>query len=169
MNKLVILSLLILLVSGCTGQTIGGQRDEHGCLTPAGYSWDEEVGACLRNWELNTDQKAAAKTAVNYVGYQNATTILNVSSQDCTGCFKVYIEQGENRDSVAVEIADWTASGKTVTRHTCTIEEKQAEACTLEYMPVCGFKPDGTSMTYGNGCGACSDGADYWEAGECKS
>ena len=30
---------------------IGGQRDEHGCLTPAGYSWCESKQKCLRNWE----------------------------------------------------------------------------------------------------------------------
>ena len=31
-------------------QPIGGERDEHGCLGPAGYSWDEEIQACARNW-----------------------------------------------------------------------------------------------------------------------
>lgn len=53
------------------------------------------------------------------------------------------------------------------TKNICTDEEKQAEICTLEYDPVCGFKTDGTSETYGNKCGACSDQVDYWEPGEC--
>lgn len=52
------------------------------------------------------------------------------------------------------------------TRHVCTEEEKQAQACTMEYAPVCGFK-SGESQTYGNGCGACAGGADYWKYGEC--
>lgn len=30
---------------------IGGDRDEHGCLTPAGYSWCETKQKCLRTWE----------------------------------------------------------------------------------------------------------------------
>lgn len=30
-------------------------------------------------------------------------------------------------------------------------------ACTLEYVPVCGLKTDGTSQTYSNGCNACAD------------
>ncbi|MGI9536544.1 MAG: kazal domain protein [Desulfocapsaceae bacterium] len=30
-------------------------------------------------------------------------------------------------------------------------------ACTLEYDPVCGFQPDGSSLTYSNGCSACAD------------
>ncbi|OGC45245.1 hypothetical protein A2V49_01435 [candidate division WWE3 bacterium RBG_19FT_COMBO_34_6] len=32
-------------------QLIGGQRDEHGCLGPAGYSWCEAKQKCLREWE----------------------------------------------------------------------------------------------------------------------
>lgn len=30
---------------------IGGDRDEHGCLTPAGYGWCETKQKCLRSWE----------------------------------------------------------------------------------------------------------------------
>jgi hypothetical protein len=30
---------------------IGGQRDKHGCLIPAGYSWCESKKKCLRVWE----------------------------------------------------------------------------------------------------------------------
>jgi len=33
------------------GQLIGGQKDEHGCLGPAGYSWCEPKQECLRIWE----------------------------------------------------------------------------------------------------------------------
>jgi putative hemolysin len=32
-------------------ELIGGQRDEHGCLTPAGYSWCAAKQKCLRTWE----------------------------------------------------------------------------------------------------------------------
>jgi len=32
-------------------QMIGGQKDEHGCLIPAGYSWCEASRKCLRTWE----------------------------------------------------------------------------------------------------------------------
>jgi hypothetical protein len=41
-----------LLGAGCTGTgPIGGDRDEHGCLTGAGYTWCEVRGKCLRVWE----------------------------------------------------------------------------------------------------------------------
>jgi len=34
-----------------TPKIIGGQKDEHGCLIPAGYSWCEAKSMCLRVWE----------------------------------------------------------------------------------------------------------------------
>jgi hypothetical protein len=30
---------------------VGGDRDEHGCINSAGYSWCEAKGKCLRTWE----------------------------------------------------------------------------------------------------------------------
>ncbi len=32
-------------------QLIGGEKDEHGCLVAAGYSWCESKNKCLRVWE----------------------------------------------------------------------------------------------------------------------
>jgi hypothetical protein len=31
---------------------IGGQRDDHGCLGPAGFAWCARERACVRPWEL---------------------------------------------------------------------------------------------------------------------
>jgi hypothetical protein len=31
---------------------VGGQRDAHGCLPAAGYSWCAKENACVRPWEL---------------------------------------------------------------------------------------------------------------------
>jgi len=33
---------------------IGDDRDEHGCIPSAGYSWSEEKQECIRPWENNT-------------------------------------------------------------------------------------------------------------------
>jgi hypothetical protein len=168
MPALMVLSVII--TSGCTtDKHIGGDRDEHGCLGPAGYMWDGEVGACIRTWELDEDQKRAAGIAVDYVGEEYATTVVEVVTARCRGCFIVKLEQGEERDSVTVDVNNWTAAGKTVTRHTCTEEEKAAEICTMQYDPVCGWSELGVSRTYGNPCQACAAGVEYWEPGECEA
>jgi hypothetical protein len=35
--------------------------------------------------------------------------------------------------------------------------EPRPEACTMEYIPVCGHRYDGERKTYPNACSACSD------------
>lgn len=29
----------------------GGERDSHGCIRPAGYSWNERLGKCTQPWQ----------------------------------------------------------------------------------------------------------------------
>lgn len=36
---------------GEAGAIVGGDKDEHGCIGSAGYSWCEEKQKCLRGWE----------------------------------------------------------------------------------------------------------------------
>lgn len=44
--------------------SIGGDRDEHGCLTPAGYSWDATSQSCKRPWEKDNNNEPRATTTV---------------------------------------------------------------------------------------------------------
>lgn len=46
-----ILILILVFALGCTEKPIGGERDEHGCLPTAGYTWCEAKQKCLRTWE----------------------------------------------------------------------------------------------------------------------
>lgn len=49
-----ILGAIYLLVANSTffkSQIIGGQKDEHGCLPAAGYSWCGAKNVCIRQWE----------------------------------------------------------------------------------------------------------------------
>ena len=34
-----------------TPMFFGGDRDTHGCIRSAGYSWNEELGACTQPWQ----------------------------------------------------------------------------------------------------------------------
>lgn len=130
MKKIIFILLLVFLVSGCNilplvneeevikdvvnqvvddnQELIGGQRDEHGCLGPAGYSWDEEIQACLRTWELDENQRKAAKIAVEYQGPAEGLTLVEVLVARCPGCFTVNLENNGERYSVALN--NWVAS-----------------------------------------------------------
>lgn len=88
MNKKIYLSLIIFFsffLAGCslidnikntspspadqqTGsdqQMIGGQKDEHGCLPAAGYTWCEPKQKCLREWEEPCTEQAVFDLLTN--------------------------------------------------------------------------------------------------------
>lgn len=59
----------------------------------------------------------------------------------------------------------------------CTPDSRNAEVCTLEYQPVCGYFNQTIQCikfpcadTYSNGCEACRDRkVEYWVEGECPA
>ncbi len=115
--------VVILILSGCklaadTGkvqipaneqeqQLIGGQRDDHGCLGPAGYSWNEEIGACARQWELDESQKQAAKIAVAKIGQTDGLTVVEVLAKEGTDSFDVKFDTYQ--EQTVVQIRDGKA------------------------------------------------------------
>ena len=54
--------------------TVGGDKDEHGCIASAGYTWSELKGECLRIWE-NGVQLQPLENDKSYTA--NATVIFN--------------------------------------------------------------------------------------------
>lgn len=46
-------------------ELIGGQKDEHGCLVAAGYSWCEEKEKCLRLWEEGCNRMTTILAELN--------------------------------------------------------------------------------------------------------
>ncbi len=107
---------LSLIAGGCAGDTgdiIGGDRDKQGCLTGAGYSYSKDIGACVREWEIDDEGKErAAKEAVDYVidnGMERyALTVADIKVLRCVGCYDVYLEQ--EGDNTLVRLRDWEAN-----------------------------------------------------------
>lgn len=61
-KKIIISAMSVLVVFGVAGfviyennhipgNIVGGDRDEHGCISSAGYSWCAPKNKCLRIWE----------------------------------------------------------------------------------------------------------------------
>ena len=97
--------LFFLSLSDNHDKGIGGQRDEHGCLGPAGYTFVESIGACARDWEIDSeDKRQAAKIAVEYVGFKKGLTVSEVKVFKCPGCFEVIL------DRKIISLQNWEVS-----------------------------------------------------------
>jgi len=55
-----------------TASTPGADRDEHGCIGSAGYSWCAKEGKCVRPWEL-AKEKGFPSTEEAFRAYCSAT------------------------------------------------------------------------------------------------
>lgn len=50
----------------------------------------------------------------------------------------------------------------------CQEEQRNVDACTQEYNPVCGHRNDSSTKTYSNSCHACMNSeVEYYTPGEC--
>jgi hypothetical protein len=125
-------------------EIVGGQRDEHGCLIGAGYSFDSEVGACIRDWELNENTKRAAKSAVENYGF--SATVNSVEVARCPGCFTVELQRNDTQEVVSVIIENWEAQKVSISMTPQECQEKggrsvntvgvEGEVCSLDEREV---------------------------------
>jgi len=243
-TQLIIIGLIlsIVFVAGCATQQelVGDDRDEHGCIPSAGYSWCEEKQECLRIWEENCTTTecgtcpqliapspgwcadgAIVSGEKNECGCQGPPKCLKACTEEAKLCpdgtavgrnsenncefdpcpttqianpaSKFCIEQGG--ESKIITAADGSQSGVCIlndgtecdewayfrgqcpekTKTYCTAEQRNAEVCTMEYRPVCGWFDQSIqcikypcAATYANYCSACIDAkVAYWTEGEC--
>jgi serpin B len=124
----------IILICGCTENNsindtkpIGGDRDKHGCLGPAGYSWDADLGACIRTWELNSTQRKAAKLAIAPLSYP--VTITGVDILECEGCFIIHLQRNDNQETIETRLKDWQVAPDTSLTEKEAIEIARNSVC----------------------------------------
>ncbi len=77
------MTTLALCLGACAGnpapvaedpaqRSIGGDRDAHGCLPAAGYTWCARAQQCVRPWEL-AKEAGFENTAEGFARYCDAT------------------------------------------------------------------------------------------------
>jgi len=54
-------------VQNITEPLVGGDRDAHGCIPSAGYSWCAEKSKCLRTWEENCTESSTGNDTIGGV------------------------------------------------------------------------------------------------------
>lgn len=155
---------------------VGGEESEQGCLVAAGYSWNESVGACVREWELDNNQRKAVKTALAPLSYP--VTVVEASKQEGEGNYNVKLQRNDNRSVIIdVKIKDWQIENNEQQKNTCTEQSRQGEFCTEQYHAVCGWFKSNVrcikypcAQTFSNECFAChNENVDYWTEGECPA
>jgi hypothetical protein len=68
---------------------VGGDRDEHGCIGSAGYTWCEEKQKCLREWEepceneevFNLLKSLEEKTQIDFSGIVKTEFVWNIEGE----------------------------------------------------------------------------------------
>lgn len=145
---------------------VGGDVDAHGCKASAGYAYDQDIGACVRSWELNaTDDRRAATVAVQSLP-TTGWTVVEVVRAQCDGCFAVKLNKGDQGRVVLLK--DWQ-----VVPDSASADDT---VCSAEYAPVCGelqvqcirapCPPINT--TFSNRCEAQKRGATDIRDGPCQ-
>ncbi|MFA5856058.1 MAG: hypothetical protein WC867_01770 [Candidatus Pacearchaeota archaeon] len=152
---------------------VGGDTDDHGCLVGAGYSWDAELGACTRSWEIKeSDNLKAAKIAIAPLSFP--VTIISVDHLDCEGCYRIMLQRNDNRENLEIQLRNWKFFEDLIKTY-CKPEQRNAEICTMDYDPVCGWFDDSINCfkypcasTYSNACEACiKEDVEYHTPGNC--
>lgn len=97
MTKRILLHLMMLVialtVTGCAhaafGKLVGSDRDEHGCISSAGYTWSYALHDCIRLWEAGTRFDAGPEQT--YVVFSADSTFAEIFSGENTSvlCRKV--------------------------------------------------------------------------------
>jgi len=92
---LTLILLSVFLLTGCTNNTVvnqnnnqpllGGDKDEHGCIGSAGYSWCEAKQKCLRIWEEKCEEEKPvhALNDIDFYTCQQDNDCININYEYC--------------------------------------------------------------------------------------
>ena len=151
----------IIIRNGKQKELIGGQRDEYGCLLAAGYTWNETLEVCLREWEIQGDDRQILEYAMNHTSKEYGLTVVNISQSICEEkeCFIVEYDILGREKTI-----DVFADSKTY----CSEEQRGPGVhCIQVWEPVCGFGEFG-NKTFSNSCMAClNESVLSYVEGEC--
>ena len=90
---IIVLIIALLVAGGITSylfiknkppKIIGGEKDSHGCLIAAGYSWCEAKQKCLRIWEEPCEGTTTTTLASTTTSTTEASSVVPIKPVACT-------------------------------------------------------------------------------------
>ncbi len=106
---MVLIVIIGILFFAKINSQVNDERDSKGCLTSAGYSWNDNINACIKEGELDETQREAARIATNYVGFEEGISVTDVIKQDCYGCFEIKFSNADS-EFKTVLLKNWKVS-----------------------------------------------------------
>ena len=82
-----VISSIVLYEEPIIDDVVGNMIDEHGCVVTAGFSYNVNINACVREWELNDTQREVATRLIDAMDMKNITVL---SVQPCKDISTVY-------------------------------------------------------------------------------
>ncbi len=141
----------------------GGGTDDYGCLGSAGYTYDEDLQVCMREWEFGPEERVLINLAVEEVGSTKGLTVLNITNLTCDDCHNVALRKDELTSFEVFIEKNKIFSVRTSIR--CTEEDRDVRVCTQIREQVCAYP---IKKSYGSSCLACKDAnVDYYTLGDC--
>jgi len=151
----IILFIILFYSTLNTKEPIGGQRDAYGCLSPAGYTYNETFELCVREWELDQTKIEVIQASSDYIEKEYGLTIVSIEMDNLSGIFTIWFDVLGRKKS----------SNYFPEKIYCG--EDRGDYCIQVWEPVCGFGDFG-SKTYSNGCVACLNASvEYYINIEC--
>ena len=152
---------------------VGGDRDSHGCIPSAGYSWCEGLQKCIRSWEEKCfESPVPINECVCTFQYDPVCGINGVTyGNSCVAnCAQVKINYSGECRSTDSNVGD------------SNVDDLNSCICTKEYAPVCALIkdpncvcPDGAmckcasvKKTFSNKCMAKCAGVSILREGACE-
>ncbi len=91
--SMVLITIPIIYYS-LTPSTIGGDKDAHGCLTAAGYSWNATDSMCLREWTKTycTEKSRNAGACIEIYTPVCGLPVKQTFSNSCFACLNTDVK-----------------------------------------------------------------------------
>jgi len=108
LGVLVITGVVFFLFTNNWDKSIGGDRDEHGCLGAAGYTWNETELSCVREWLQKNDSDYYQIKNFNHCADAGYPVMESYPRQCSTPNKTIFVEEIDNinNDSITGSTVD---------------------------------------------------------------